>query len=73
MGLAYRFKGSVQFHQDRRNDSDQMDMVLEKELRVPPLVLKANRRKTGFQAARMKVLKPMLTVTHFLQQDHTSS
>jgi hypothetical protein len=27
---------------------------------------------TGFQAARRRVLKPMPTVTHFLQQGHTS-
>ena len=34
------------------------------ELRVPRLVLKA---------ARMRVLKPMPTVTHLLQQGYTSS
>jgi hypothetical protein len=28
--------------------------------------------KTGFQAARMRVLKPMPTVTHLLQQGHIS-
>jgi len=30
------------------------------------------QEKTGFQAARMRVLKPVPTVTHFLQQGHTS-
>ena len=29
-------------------------------------------KKTGFQAARMRVLKPTPTVAHFLQQGHTS-
>jgi hypothetical protein len=28
--------------------------------------------KIGFQAARMRILKPMLMVTHFLKQGHTS-
>jgi hypothetical protein len=30
------------------------------------------QRKTDFQAAEMRVLKPTPTVTHFLQQGHTS-
>jgi hypothetical protein len=30
-------------------------------------------QNTGFQAARMRVLKPTPTVTHLLQQDHTYS
>jgi hypothetical protein len=29
-------------------------------------------KKTGFQEARTRVLKPMPTVTHFLQQSHAS-
>ena len=29
-------------------------------------------QKTGFQAARMRVLKPTPIVTHLLQQGHTS-
>jgi hypothetical protein len=45
-------------------------MVLEKELRVLPIVLKANRRKTGFRAARRRVSKATHTLTHFLQQGH---
>jgi hypothetical protein len=32
-----------------------------------------DNQKTGFQGARMRVLKPMLTMTHFLQQGHTYS
>jgi hypothetical protein len=42
-------------------------MVLKKELD-----LKAARKKTIFQAARRRVSKPTPTVTHFLQQGHTS-
>ena len=38
------------------------------ELRVPPLVSKAARRRL---AARMKVLKLAPIVAHLLQQDHT--
>ena len=44
-------------------------MELE-ELRILYLVPKANN--TGFQAARTMVLEPTSTVTHLLQQDHTS-
>jgi hypothetical protein len=47
--------------------------VLEKGLRVLPLVPKANRRKTGLQAAKKRVSKPTPMVTHFLQQGHTYS
>ena len=31
-----------------------------------------DKQKTGFQAARTGVLKPMLTATHLLQQGHAS-
>jgi len=31
------------------------------------------KEKTGFQVARMRVLKFMPTVTHLLQQDHAYS
>jgi len=31
------------------------------------------QEKTGFQGARMRVLKPMPTMTHFFQQCHTYS
>jgi hypothetical protein len=30
-----------------------------------------HQEKTGFQAARMVALKPMSTMTHFLQEGHT--
>jgi hypothetical protein len=50
------------------HDSIQPGMAQE-ELRVLNPVLKANR--TGFQAARTRVLKPRLTVTHFVLQSHT--
>jgi hypothetical protein len=30
------------------------------------------KEKTGMQGARMRVLKPMPTMTYFFQQDHTS-
>jgi hypothetical protein len=46
--------------------------MVQAELRVLRLHLKAaSRILTGFQAARMRVLKPIPTVTHLLQQDHT--
>jgi hypothetical protein len=45
LGLAYRFIGSVHYHHGRKHDSLQVDMVLEKELRVLCLVLKADRRR----------------------------
>jgi len=41
-----------------------------KELRVLPLDPKADRRL--LQASRRRVSKPAPTVTHFLQQGHTS-
>jgi hypothetical protein len=47
--------------------------MVQEELRVLPLHLKAARRRLGFQAARMGILKPMPTVTHLLQQGHTYS
>jgi hypothetical protein len=50
--------------------SIQAGMVQEK-LRVLHLHLKATRN--GLRAARMRNLKPMSTVTHFLQQGHTYS
>jgi hypothetical protein len=51
----------------------QADLVLEKELRVIHLVLKANQRPV-FQAARKRVSEPSPThtISHFLQQGHTS-
>ena len=39
------FGGLVHYHHGRKHDNVEADMVLEKELRVPPLVPKANRRR----------------------------
>jgi hypothetical protein len=47
-------------------------MVLEKELRVLQLVLKANRIYWCPQEARRKISLPNPTVTHFLQHGHTT-
>jgi len=47
-------------------------MMLE-NLRVLPLVLKAFRRRPGFQAARRRVSKLISTVIHFGQHGHTYS
>jgi hypothetical protein len=43
--LAYRFRGSVHYHQEGKHGSIQADMVL-KSLRGLYLVPKANRRLT---------------------------
>jgi hypothetical protein len=52
----------------QENGSVQAGMAVEKKLRVLHLVLKETvhlvQEKTGFQASRMGVLKPMPTVTH---------
>jgi hypothetical protein len=45
--------------------------MVQEELRVLYLHLKAARRILAFQAARIKVLKPTQTMTHLLQQGHT--
>jgi hypothetical protein len=45
LGLAYRFRGSVHYHQGRKHGSFQAGMVQEKELRVLHLVPKAVRRR----------------------------
>ena len=44
--LAYSFRGSVYYRHGRKHGSMQADMVLEKELRVLHLDLKAARKKT---------------------------
>jgi len=49
-----------------------MTGMVQEELRVLYLHLKATR-KTDFQAARRRVLKPTMTMTNFLQQNHTYS
>jgi hypothetical protein len=43
LGQAYSFRGSVHYYHD---GSSQADMVLEKEMRVLHLDLKAARKKT---------------------------
>ena len=43
LGLAYSFRGLVHYHHGRKHGSMQADMVLEKELRVLHLDLKAAR------------------------------
>ena len=44
--LAYSFRSSAHYHQGRKHGSVQEDMVLEKELRILHLDLKAARKKT---------------------------
>jgi hypothetical protein len=44
LGLAYRFRGSVHYHQGRKYGSIQAGMVQE-ELKLLPLVPKAARRR----------------------------
>jgi len=43
--LAYRFRGLVHYYHGREHDSMPIEMVLEKELRVLYLDLKAARRR----------------------------
>ena len=64
MGLDYRFRGSVYYHQDG-SMTVQASMVQE-ELRILCLHLKATRKRLG----STQLLKPMPTVTHLLQQSH---
>jgi hypothetical protein len=67
LGNGLQIQSFALLPQRQVHDSVQEDVGLEK-LRVLPIVL-----KTGFQAARMRVLKPRLRVTHFLQQGHAYS
>jgi hypothetical protein len=64
--MTYRFRGSPR----QEHGSIQAGMVQE-ELRVLHLHLKAARRRLAFQAARMRVSKPIPKGTHLLQQGHT--
>jgi hypothetical protein len=52
------------------HDSIQAGIVQE-EMRFLHLQLKTTSQNTGFQAARMSVLKPVPTVKYLLQQGHT--
>jgi hypothetical protein len=47
--------------------------MAQEELRAQHLDSKGKQEETGFQAARMRLLKPTPTVTYFLQQGHTYS
>jgi len=69
LGLAYRFRGSVHYHQGRKHGSIQAGIALE-ERRVLHLVLKGNKRLSW--VARRRVSKPTPSVTHFLH-GHTYS
>ena len=61
LGLAYRFRGSVHYHQG-----------VSEAVSRQAWCRRSCQEKTGFQVARMRVLKPIPTVIHFLQQCHTS-
>jgi hypothetical protein len=72
-GAGLQFRGLVHYHQLRKLVSLQAGVVQE-ELSVLHLVLKANRRRMSLShVARKRVSKPISKVTHFLQQGHTSS
>jgi hypothetical protein len=62
--------GLVHYYHNRKHGSLQADMVLEKELRVMHLDLKATRRDY-FPGSQEEGLKAYPTVTHFLQQGNT--
>ena len=70
IGAGSLFWSVIHCH-NRKHGSVQTD-VMEKELRVLHLYLKAPMKKTGFQATG-RVLKPTPTVTYFLQHGHTYS
>jgi hypothetical protein len=63
------FRDPVRYHHGREYGNGQAGMMLE-ELRVQHVHQKETR---CLQAARRKVSKPTPTMTHFLQQGHTSS
>ena len=70
LGLAYRFRGSVHYHQGRKNGSIQADMKLE-EPKVLHRVPKADRGRLS-SGSLEEGFKAHPTLTHFLQQGHTS-
>ena len=62
LGLAYRFRGLDHYHHrkhSRKHGSMQVDVVLEKELRVLHFDLKAARRDWHPQAARRSLSSAM--------------
>ena len=74
--LTYSFGGSVHYHHDRKLGSKQADMVLEKELSILHLDLKAAKEEYLFHDGWGLILgdlKPTPTVMHFLYQGYTSS
>jgi hypothetical protein len=71
LGLAYKFRGSVHYHQCRKYGSIQAGMVQEL-LKVPFLVPKTNRRRLASQELRKRSLKAHAHRDYFLQQGHTS-
>jgi len=74
IGTGLEFQSSVLYH---HNGSIQADMVLEKEIRVLHLDLRAARKKTPHCLPEVelehKVSKPIPAAVHFLQQGHTYS
>jgi hypothetical protein len=70
LGLAYRFRGSVHYHQGRKHGSIQAGMGLEL-LTVLHLILKGIRRRLASRQPGEVSQKPTPTVTHFPQQGHT--
>jgi hypothetical protein len=72
--LAYRFRGSVHYYHGRKHGSIQADVLLEKELGILHIDLKATRRRMSLLHCvelEHRILKATPTVTHFLQQGHT--
>ena len=78
------FRGSDHYHHGRKHGSLQVDMVLEKDLKILHLDPKVSRRRLSSIDSQEKAffyivcnlnigaLKPTPTVTHFLQQSHTN-
>ena len=71
LGLAYRFRGSVHYHQWWEHGSIQAGMV-QKELRILYFI-QDKQEKSGSHVVRTRVSLLTPTVTHFLQQGHTYS
>ena len=79
------FRGSDHYHHGRKHGSLQVDMVLEKDLKILHLDPKVSRRRLSSIDSQEKAffyivcnlnigaLKPTPTVTHFLQESHTYS
>jgi hypothetical protein len=63
-GLAYSFRVSVHYHDGRKCDSLQADMVLEKDLRS--LYLDHRQQETDLLGLAPQTSKPAFPVVHFL-------